>query len=318
MLAIGVLLGAVLAAAVPLNQNVLRPRYFQQQVQLVQQAYKQSDHASAELHLSRLIAAFPTDMRLLLARGQIYLEHGLTLPAGKEQNQLWDKAREDITAVETAGTERLWACICQGNYFCCKGDWDKAREYYQKALEDDHCPAEVANNHGYLARQQSRFTEALGSLTRAIQQDADMQSAYHNRALAYFSQYWMLHNQQKDPQQEREALTSAATDIEQALKLEPASGELYKNAATIHATLSQFLLNANQPAASQQYANQAARELRRAVELGVAPGPVLGQPGFGHLRLQPPFPQLAALRPGPAEHVQAAFLHDHFLPQIWD
>lgn len=318
ILAVGVLLTASLTAGVTVNQQVIRPRYYNQQVQQVRTAYQQANFSEAAGYLTQLIVAFPAEPRLRLARGQVRLEQGLALPAGKERKECWEQARLDFLAVEKELAGDLWQNICWGNYFRCKEDWQKAREYYQSALTDPNCPAEVANNHGYIADRQADFDVALASLSRAIQQNSHLQAAYHNRAMTYYSKSWSLCQQQQLREQEQACLERAATDIAQTLKLGPASGELYKNAAAIHASLSRVYLSTKQDDLNQRFARLAAAELRQAVALGIAPGPALQQDCFKLLCPLQEFQAIARQQPGSSDHVRAVLLLDHFLPHIWD
>jgi tetratricopeptide (TPR) repeat protein len=117
-------------------------------------------------------------------------------------------------------------------YYCNKSKLHSiAVESYKGAIHHGLRSAAVYNNLGY---SYWRLDEppylAVDALSKAIELDDQLATPFHNRAIA-----WL-----RFAEQENAFPQSAIDDVERAIELSEANGELYRDAARIYAFASQF------------------------------------------------------------------------------
>ncbi len=178
---------------------------------------EQGDHQLAIEHLTESINANPLSAEAFLARGRSYLL--------LEQHR---QASEDFaSALRMEPTGEAFA----GHAFALT-----KLKYYREAIELFHSAiaagfetAEVHNDLGYAYLSQANFEAALRELDVAINISSRLQAAYHNRATVHLK----LATIKQD-----DSAIRGIRDIEKAITLGPATGDLYFHGASLCALAS--------------------------------------------------------------------------------
>jgi len=109
-----------------------------------------------------------------------------------------------------------------------RSDDGMAIVHFRRAIEDGYSPAEVYNNMGYCLYKRAKLRDAADALREAIAQNPELAAAHHNLARTEFR---LAFQQQRAPD---------TAEIDKALRLGPATAELYLEAARIYAFRSTF------------------------------------------------------------------------------
>jgi serine/threonine protein kinase len=193
-------------------------------------------YQTAIVHFNHALEANPNAAALLFARGQA-------------RQQLGDYPLAIVDYRAASAT--CQAGMIQGSLAYC---FAKNRAHLEaidcglRAIDCGAATAEVQNNLGYCFWKLDKLRAAREHLDAALALDPHLQAAYYNRAKV------TLRSVLKDGG----APTSGIADIEQAIKLGPATSDLYFDAAYLHA------LDAGDP----RHKEQATRYLKKAIESG--------------------------------------------------
>lgn len=181
-------------------------------------AFQQQDYPQSIECFTEVCNARPAAYQPLFARGQALVALGQSVPAIADFRQVYELAPSGFAA------EWLGYALAR------EGHLVSAALYYQKAIEEHlYETAAVYNNLGFGLRQDMKFrSDARDYLTRAIQLDPECQTAYHNRSAVY-SQYGKKVAPTGAPYGQL-----AIEDIERAIEIGPASGELLFDAALMY------------------------------------------------------------------------------------
>ena len=137
-----------------------------------------------------------------------------------EQGNRWNERREFDKAIEFYNralvmNEQFAECLSQrGDAYDDKGDYEEAIANYTKAIEQDSKNAVFYSNRGVAHRHKGDLAAALEDYNQALQLDANCADAYTNRAAVYNFQG---------------QFDKCIADATQALRLNPQDADAYNN-----------------------------------------------------------------------------------------
>jgi serine/threonine protein kinase/Flp pilus assembly protein TadD len=202
-------------------------------------AYQQGDYLQAIQAFSKAIEADPNLVDVSFARGRAYHRRALQLDSlrrrlieeGAPSKDIKDfeqririerrSALTDYKAADPSRDGRIWACI--GYCFSLDADHVQAIGFYDEALKAGFRTAEVYNNRGYEHLRLHALDAAERDFQAAIQLDCRLGVAYHNLA--------KLEEERLTRKLPEGNLETALSCIENAIRLQPDAGELYRDKA---------------------------------------------------------------------------------------
>ena len=107
-----------------------------------------------------------------------------TIAYGDPQYRPIRDYKDGLSATESASGEEEKKLIERGLELAKAGRFERAIEWYSRALEQNPENALVANWRGYAYYRLKRYDEAIASLEQAVAADPDYAEAYYNLALA--------------------------------------------------------------------------------------------------------------------------------------
>jgi eukaryotic-like serine/threonine-protein kinase len=222
--AVAAMLGMVLIATLFF---VLRPSYFDRQLQLGISCNSQGKYAEAVDSLSKAILLAPASAEALLARGIAYQHLGEFQTAFQDYRSAYQHAPSPL------------AKACEGYCLSRIKSYMAAVTAYRAALEEGYdSPALLYNNVGYSYLMLGQLDDAQECLQRAIKYDGNLQAAHYNLVLVF------LRRAQKGRTVPPEALVHAR----QILAMEGVSGELYAALAILYGIAAEHDQSLVQPA----------------------------------------------------------------------
>jgi Tfp pilus assembly protein PilF len=212
--AVSLACAAVLALA---GWQVTRDPYPIREWRQAEAAYDRGDDAATVQHVDEALRHDPTlsDARYLRALARIRQKEYIAARADL------DRLCMDVPDGRARATLAYVMAVLRSD-----DKW--AITLYMKAIEEGFSPAEVYNNLGYCLSKNERFQDAADALRAAIAQQPDMGVAHHNLAR---NQFRLAFAGQRAPE---------TAEIDEALRLGPATAELYLEAARIYAFRSTF------------------------------------------------------------------------------
>jgi tetratricopeptide (TPR) repeat protein len=256
------------AAAVTMHRLAMRDPYSVRQLNRGREAYRSGQYAEAVQYLTRATAADPTSADAFYLRGRAHQKAGEL-----------ELAMANYREAKNLGADgRTLACLgyCAGQL----RDHRTAIDAVLGAIESGLVTAEVFNNLGYGYLRQRWLDDARRCFDQALALNPVLQAARYNRAMLE------LESSLKGSVSE-----SAFADIEQAVAIGPATGELHWNAARLYATAARR---------DPQLVPLAIRHARHAIEYGHDPRRLVQAAEFSTLATDPEFVSLASL---PISHV---------------
>jgi tetratricopeptide (TPR) repeat protein len=225
-------------------------------------------------HLARHLLANPDDVQAWLSRGKAHQELSLSEadPAKKQDYAL--RAVADFDRADSLQRDASTKAYL-GYAYHVKGDLNSAWANYRKALDSGFDSPALTNNLACIELQQGRLALAESHLDSAINRDPQFQAAFHNRAWVHMHHVFQAAQAQQALQTGKgrptkgakaaqqaveERYSKAIDDLATALKVGPASRELFFDAGKINAQLF---------ARGKQPASQAIGFLDRAIALGL-------------------------------------------------
>lgn len=188
------------------------------------EAFEQEKYAAALESLEEAVRLAPDfrEARILLARTY-------------QQISLWDKAADELRAVERiAPSGRIVAAI---GYCLQKGKSNLLAEpYYEKAIHQGYCSADVLTNLGFCYSARSKWRDAEAILKEAVEKDPNLRAphftllvTYYNAAGQLSDKLWIGGEQIQPMYLPRDAYFHARKVVE----LGPPSKDAYQLAGTI-------------------------------------------------------------------------------------
>jgi serine/threonine protein kinase/Tfp pilus assembly protein PilF len=183
-----------------------------------QAALQGGEYQQALESFTSVLKAEPNRVDALFARGRVHQKMGnLALALADFQS-----------ASHLAPEGRISACIgyCMG----LSGDAPHAIRFYCEAIEQGFAPAEVYNNLGFAFWHKGQWKKALEYLDKAIERNDKLHTAYYNRASVYFNKAL------QEPQDARKSqfVNQGTQDIDKAIRLGPRTADLYLLAVHVY------------------------------------------------------------------------------------
>jgi serine/threonine protein kinase/tetratricopeptide (TPR) repeat protein len=268
------------------------------------EAYQECKYKAAADHFKAVLDAEPGRRDVLLARARSYVKLGET---DKDSFNLAFADLQSAEALEPSGELSAAFCYCVVRM---GGLTDLALFKANESVERGFATAEAHNNLAYCFMLKSnKLDQAEACLAKALAINSKLQAAYHNRGLLRLQQACAAPMGVKPVQQFnvlptadqkdlhcRALLAQAKADLGEALEIGPATMELCRDLARLHA-FSAHLPAPMQPGTPIDVAS-ALKYLRFAVENGYDPKLVAEDGAFRILRDDPRFQALCEARPG--------------------
>ena len=238
----GVLTGTTITLAIGaslLTHLVSRDPYPVREYQMGIACLAAHEYQSSVDHLTRSLAASPSQPETLFARAQAFAALGNHHDAIRDLTPV-DKIAED-------GKKLAFLAYCCN----CLKSHAEAVSIYEQAIKKGCRSAGLYNNLGYSHYTQGRLKSALKTLDMAVAIDTTSQVALHNRAIV---QYSLAIKEHVPPDQ-------AVRDIESVMTLGACSGDMFYSAAMIFAYATSFDVS---------WKSRALVSLRSAIERGVS------------------------------------------------
>jgi len=244
---------------------VLRPPYAIRQFR-EGLAYGQAGKDALALDcLNASLRADPHRSEVLMVRARVY-----------QRQADFHLAFDDFDAVSRlTPSPRIDAC--KGYCLNQLAQHEQAARLYSRALEGGYDAPAVLNNLGYSCFRLGRFTDAAACLRRAIQADDTLQAPHHNLVLVFLQQAF----------QGKAIPAEAFVHARRTLEIGPASGELFRDLASLYA-LAARQDTAQGPAAIGYIA--------KAVDFGINGEAFRSDPAFSGLTQDPAFQAAIAAR----------------------
>jgi serine/threonine protein kinase len=268
------------------------------------QAYQECKFHAAVDHFKAVLDADPGRRDVLLARARSYVKLGET---DKDSFNLAFADLQRAEALEPSGELSAAFCYCVVRM---EGITDQALVKAIEARDRGFATAEAYNNLAFcLMLKRDKFDQVEDCLAKALAVNGKLQAAFHNRGLLRLQQACaapveikpvLQFNALPAPEQKvihcRALLAQAEADLGEALEIGPASMELCRDLARLHA------FSANFPAPMQPGlptdVDSALKHLHFAVENGYDPKLVAEDGTLRILRGDPRFQALCEARPG--------------------
>ena len=264
--------------------EMARPPYSIRQLQQAARQAQAGEPQSAIRSLNALLQADPHNADALFARGRVF-------------QQLGDfrMAFEDFQAANRLSPSPT-THACLGYCLSRLNQWDGAVLRYQDALKGGFVSPGLLNNLGFSYLRENRLDEAESCLSRAVAADERLATSYHALVLVAI-----------DRAKQRGAVSPSAMDwARKAVDAAPDSADLHRQVAMLYA------LGAKREPAK---AASAIEHLARAVQLGLDPKTLQGNPSLAALKGRPDFEAiLSGGRPLASATARADFLVDPLPP----
>jgi serine/threonine protein kinase len=275
-----VLAGLLLLTAVGLTGMTyasLRAPYSERQIEAGLRLHQQGRYSDAVAHFNEALQADPQNDVARFARAHTHQR------LGDYNLALQDYYVADKQTPSGRTKAAIAYCLARSNVN------PQGAEYsHRRAIESGFATAEVYNNLGFCYMRQSKWKEARECLDRALELDAELQAAYHNRALVAFNQVLAKKDDLLTPGgKEKEvylALQSGIADAKKAIALGSGSAELYFHAASVCALAAHV---------DQSWTASAVQYLEESVQQGYLAN--LNDPIFKPLQKLPTFQALKTI-----------------------
>ncbi len=255
-------LAAALAAAALLlcaaAYLLLRPPYAVRQFQQGLSYFKAGQDDLALDCLNASLRADPRGAEAMTARARVYQHLGdfqLAFAGYDAASRLTPSPRIDA---------------CKGYCLSQLAQYKEAASLYNRSLQGGYESPAVLNNLGYIWFRLGRLADAEACLRRAVQADDTRQAAHHNLVLVFLQRAYGG----------AEIPAEAFVHARRALEIGPASGELFRDLASLYA------LAGKQDAAGAQ---AAIGYVSKAMDFGIDAGTFKSDPAFSDLKQDPAF-----------------------------
>lgn len=175
----------------------------------------------------------------------------------KEEAKELDKRVEEIQSKKPENELTAWDYLSKGNRAYDENEYDKAIEYYNKAIELDPDFADAYNNRGIAYRRKGECAKAIEDYNKAIELDPDYSEAYYNRGRAY--RYLKEYDK-------------AIEDYSKAIELNPEDAEAYNSRGVAYADLKEY--------------GKAIEDFSKAIELNPEDAEAYNNRGYAYLHLK--------------------------------
>ena len=216
--------------------NAARPPLTKRQFDVGVQLHQQGRFKDAVAQFTAILEADPQNADAFLARARAFQEMGAA-DQRQFQSALADYQEADRLASDARTKASIGYCLNQTG-----ADPRFAIANYQAAHALGYDSAGLFNNLGYSQLKISKTAGAEASLDRAIELDPRLQAPHHNRAILHVQKATRLPPAKANEDDLKKWRADIATsvqagirDITFAIKLGPASAEIYFDAARLHA-----------------------------------------------------------------------------------
>lgn len=299
---VGGAMAAALLLAVAVVPTLFREPAEVQQYKAAVKAYQAGEYGAAINYFSRLMDADPTSAKLRYCRGKSRLK------VGDIKGALEDFLRARDLQPSTEISPLLHASIAFCNNQLPVPNHTIAVAEYEIAKQQGFSNAALLNNLGYSClKTQGGRSKASDVLLKAQQLNPDLQVPYYGLAYLDLFKFTVDCNSPNAKVREQAAIPPRAFEsIQKAIDLGPPSGELYYDAACLHALAAER--HRVDPGVKESHRQSALGYIEKAVEHGISHAKAKSDLMLRVIHEDARFRKLADIRPNSTARVYVSLL----------